>query len=122
MPDSFKSSLHHLFIIMWLTGTTPATWKVSLTTLLHKRDNATHLSNKRPIGMHNTIYKVWTRFVTEVLTAYSEANQILSQAQEGFRARCSTTRHLQRLVHTGVGVEVRVMWSMASGPQRGRPW
>ena len=38
--------------------------------------------------MHNTIYKVLTRFVTEVLTAYSEANGILTQAQEGFQRLC----------------------------------
>ena len=100
MPSSFKSSLRRLFLIFWLTGITPTSWKESLTTLLHKKDDPSLLANKRPIGLINTISKVWTRFVTEVLSSYAEDNHILSNCQEGFRAHHNTSRHLQRLVHT----------------------
>ena len=99
MPHSFKTSLRHLMIIMWITGHTPAPWKVSSTILLYKKDDPTHLENRRPIGLLNTIYKVWTRFVTEVLSSYSEDYHILSPSQEGFRPSRNTSRHLQRLAH-----------------------
>ena len=100
MPPSFMTSLRRLFIIFWLTGTTPSAWKHSLTILLHKKDDPTLLSSKRPIGLINSITKLWTRFITEVLSAYAEDNHILSQCQEGFRLHHNTSRHLQRLVHT----------------------
>ena len=98
MPDSFKASLRLLFILMWITGRTPDAWKTSVTTLLHKKDDPTDLKNKRPIGMHITIYKLWTRFVTMVASEFSEDHSILSPTQEGFRPGHGTARQLQRLV------------------------
>ena len=47
----------------------------------------------------NSITKLWTRFVSEVLSNFAEDNHILSHCQEGFRSQHSTSRHLQRLVH-----------------------
>ena len=99
MPPPFKSSLRLLFILMWLTGHTPEPWKQSDTILPHKRGSHTLLGNKRPIGLHRTIYKLWTKFVTNVLYSYSEEHSILSASQEGFRLGCSTSRQLQRLAH-----------------------
>ena len=99
MPPSFKDSLRQLMIILWITGYTPPSWKHSSTILLYKKDDPTHLGNRRPIGILNTIYKVWTRFVTEVLASYAEDHHILSPAQEGFRVGRNTSRHLQRLAH-----------------------
>ena len=99
MPAPFKSSLRLLFILMWFTGHTPATWKQSDTILPHKRGSTTLLGNKRPIGLHRTVYKLWTKFVTNVLYSFSEDNSILSASQEGFRFRGSTWHHLQRLAH-----------------------
>ena len=99
MPAPFKVSLRLLFIIMWVTGQTPGPWKLSDTILPHKRGPHTHLGNKRPIGLHMTTYKLWTKFVTNVLYAFSEENSLLSASQEGFRLGGSTSRHLQRLTH-----------------------
>ena len=100
MPHSFKTSLRTLFILFWISGITPTSWKQSITTLLHKKDDPHLLANKRPIGLINTITKVWTRFVTEVLATYAADNHILSNCQEGFTSGRSTSRHLQRLAHT----------------------
>ncbi len=75
-------------------------WKGSHTILIHKKGDTTHLASKRPIGLHPSIYKLWTGFVTVVLTDFAEENHILSNAQEGFRSRKSTSRHLQRLMHS----------------------
>ena len=99
MPASFKQALRHLFIIMWITGQTPATWKESETILLHKRDNTADLANRRPIGIHSTLYKTWTRFVTTVITDFAEDHSILSPSQEGFRHGHNTARQMQRLVN-----------------------
>ena len=58
------------------------------------------LSNKRPIGLHLTIYKFWTRFVTVILQEFTEDHSILNDCQEGFRPKHNTARAMQRLLHT----------------------
>ena len=100
LPDAHKTALHNLFILLWLTGSTPVEWKGSHTILIHKKGDTSHLASKRPIGLHPSIYKLWTGFVTVILTDFAEENHILSNAQEGFRSRKSTSRHLQRLMHS----------------------
>ena len=84
---------------MWITGHTPATWKISTTILLHKRDDPTHLANKLPRGLHLTIYKLWSRFVTAILSEFAEEHAIHSASQEGFRRNHNTGRQLQHLVN-----------------------
>ena len=49
--------------------------------LIHKHDDPTHLANKRPIGLHLTIYKLWTRFVTVILSEFTEEHAIHSASQ-----------------------------------------
>jgi hypothetical protein len=68
LPAPLKTALHNLFSLLWLTGSTPTEWKGSHTIILHKKGDTTHLPNKRPIGLHPSIYKLWTVFVTVVLT------------------------------------------------------
>ena len=85
---------------MWITGKTPTPWKSSDTKLLHKRDEVCMLSNKQPIGLHLTIYKFWTRFVTVILQEFAEDHSILNNCQEGFRPKHNTARAIQRLLHT----------------------
>ena len=99
LPAPLKTALHNLFKLLWLTGSTPTEWKGSHTIILHKKGDTTHLPNKRPIGLHPSIYKLWTGFVTVVLTDFTEKNHIIGNAQEGFRSSKSTSRQLQRLVH-----------------------
>ena len=99
LPDTFKQYLRHLFLCMWIMGHTPATWKTSTTILLHKRDDPTHLANKWPIGLHLTIYKLWTRVVTAILSEFAEMHFFHNASQEGFRRNHNTGRQLQRLVN-----------------------
>lgn len=84
MPACFKTSVHSLFILMWLTATTPVSWKHSITKLLHKKGDTMHLSNYRPLGLGNSLYKLWTRFITNTLTSFAESYSILSDSQEDF--------------------------------------
>ena len=74
-----------LFIIMWATGFTPKAWKISNTILIDKnKGDETETSSYRPIGLANTLYKLWTWLNTNTLYEYAEANSILSTTQAGF--------------------------------------
>ena len=99
MPQSYKASLRLLFILLWLSGTTPDTWKTSTTILLHKKGPHTHLKSKRPIGLGNSLSKLWTRFISTIFMQFCTDYSVLSPSQEGFRPGHNTSRQLQRLVH-----------------------
>jgi hypothetical protein len=97
MPPSYMHCLHKLFVLMWLTATTPDSWKSSITKLLYKKGDMMLLSNYRPIGLNNSLYKLWTRFLTHHLSNFADQYSILSMSQEGFRKQHNTIRHMQRL-------------------------
>lgn len=99
LPEDLKKCIHKLMIIMWTTGTTPRDWKLSYTNLLEK-DNAdtADLKKKRPIGLLNTMYKLWTKLVSRGLARYAETNRILSTAQAGFRQHQNTMDQIQLLI------------------------
>jgi len=99
LPDTVLQAIHKLFIIMWVTGHTPTSWKESSTILLHKKGSELDLNNYRPIALANTLYKLWTGVVHECLSTYAEHFDILSSQQEGFRKHRNTIRQLQMLQH-----------------------
>ena len=98
LPDKLKEAVRRLFVVMWLVGHTPDTWKTSKTVLLYKKENPQHLQNWRPIALANTLYKAWTSMVTHVLSTYGERQGIIGSAQEGFRRHRNTMRQLQMAV------------------------
>ena len=67
LPPSMHQAIHKLFVLMWLTGTTPDSWKESNTILLHKKNSELLLENYRPIALANTMYKLWTSLIQESL-------------------------------------------------------
>ncbi|KAJ9524404.1 hypothetical protein QJQ45_008605 [Haematococcus lacustris] len=99
LPWEMRDTIHQLFIIMWATGCTPTAWKTSDTCLLYKdKGQETDLNAYRPVGLANTIYKLWTSLITKTLYEYAEANGMLSKCQAGFRSHRDTTQQLQMLV------------------------
>ncbi|KAJ9521499.1 hypothetical protein QJQ45_008789 [Haematococcus lacustris] len=99
LPWEMRETIHQLFIIMWATGCTPTTWKTSDTCLLYKdKGEETDLNSYRPVGLANTVYKLWTSLITKTLSEYAEANGMLSKNQAGFRSHRNTTQQLQMLV------------------------
>ncbi|KAJ9526649.1 hypothetical protein QJQ45_017586, partial [Haematococcus lacustris] len=99
LPWEIRDTIHQLFIIMWATGCTPTTWKTSDTCLLYKdKGQETDLNAYRPVGLANTVYKLWTSLITKTLSEYAEANGMLSKNQAGFRSHRNTTQQLQMLV------------------------
>ncbi|KAJ9506008.1 hypothetical protein QJQ45_016679, partial [Haematococcus lacustris] len=99
LPWEMRETIHQLFIIMWATGCTPTAWKTSDTCLLYKdKGQETDLNSYRPVGLANTVYKLWTSLITKTLAEYAEANGMLSKNQAGFRSHRNTTQQLQMLV------------------------
>ncbi len=99
LPTEWHSIIHQLFILMWILGETPACWKNSNTIMLYKKGDHTDPANFRPIGLNNTMGKLWTAMVTTAIACFVENMGILSSAQEGFRAHKSTHRHILNLIH-----------------------
>ena len=54
LPLSMHDAIHQLFILMWMTGTTPDAWKESKTILLHKKNDESLSKNYRLIALANT--------------------------------------------------------------------
>ncbi len=76
---------------MWATGYTPETWETSETILTDKeKGDKTGITSLWPVGLANTLYKLWTRMVTNTLYEYAEANYLLSTSQTGFRKQRDT--------------------------------
>jgi ribonuclease HI/exonuclease III len=95
LPQSAHQLIYSLFTLMWRNGTTPDLWKTCMITLLPKKAPLSDPNNYRPIGVHVTIYKLWTRVVTQILSNYVEAYGILSHGQDGFRPERGTRHALQ---------------------------
>ena len=89
---------HNLLILMWLTGTTPNSWKQSNTILLHKKNDETLLENYGPTALANTLYKLWTGLIQKGLSK-AEHFDILSSSQEGFREDKDTMQQLHNLLN-----------------------
>ena len=99
LPEDAKQAIHKMFILMWMTGSTPTSWKECRTVLIHKKGDEHDLGKWRPIALANTLYKLWTGMVTQCLVKHAEHYDILSSSQEGFRAETNTIRQLQNLAN-----------------------
>ncbi|MGQ3285990.1 hypothetical protein, partial [Bosea sp. (in: a-proteobacteria)] len=92
LPDEITTAIHDMFTVLWATGLTPIGWKTSNTVLIYKnKGSETDLANYRPIGLANTLYKLWTRMITVAIYEYAEQHNVLSSCQAGFRRHQDTT-------------------------------
>ena len=72
---------------------------MSNTILIDKNQgDETEASFYRPIGLANTLYKLWTRLITNTLYEYAEANSILSTTQAGFRKQKDPIHQLENVI------------------------
>ena len=92
---------------MWAIGFTPKAWKTSNTILTNKnKEDEVELSSYRPIGLANTLYKLWTRLITNTLYEHAETQRrrdaetrsVLSTTQAGFCKHKDTIHRLQNVV------------------------
>ena len=100
LPPDWHDAIHALFTLQWITGKTPDAWKVSKTVMLYKKNDPAEAANYRPIGLANTLYKLWTANVTAVASTYAQATHIFSLNQEGFLPFRNTLRQINTLVNT----------------------
>ncbi len=99
LPPFVSRTMHKLFIIMRATGYTPETWNTSKTVFRDKgKEDKTEITSFRHVGLANTLYKLWTRMVTNTLYDYAEANCLLSTSQAGFRKQKDVIRQLQNII------------------------
>jgi hypothetical protein len=101
LPESIVAGVQDLFTIMWVLHYTPHTWKTSNTVLLYKEGkDPTKPGNYRPVGLANTILKLWTATITRALSTFAEQQQLLSTTQEGFRKARNTHRQCLNVINT----------------------
>jgi hypothetical protein len=98
LPPNCQTLIFLFFLHCYKQREIPTSWKHSKTILLHKKEDPTQLNNYRPIALANTIYKLYTRTLTTLLTNYGERNRILHFSQEGFRPQRNTSRQIQTLI------------------------
>ena len=56
------------------------------------------MSSYRPIGLANTLYKLWTRLITNTLYEYAETHSMLSTTLAGFCKHKDTNHQLQNVI------------------------
>jgi len=95
LPDHLLEAIHNLFILMYMTGTTPSSWKVSHTVPLYKKNSPLDLKNYRPIALADTIAKLWTGLLADCMQEFATSFDIISSFQEGFRPFHNTIRQIQ---------------------------
>jgi len=95
LPDHLLGAIHNLFILMYMTGTTPSSWKVSHTVLLYKKKFPLDLKNYRPIALADTIAKLWTGLLADCMQKFATSFDIISSFQEGSPPLHNAIRQIQ---------------------------
>lgn len=79
------------------SGETPHEWRTCRIFTIHKGGDVSRCSNYRPISLQSTIYKTFMTILTKRLTELVEENQLLSNAQGGFRKDRSCLEKIELL-------------------------
>ena len=78
------------FNLSFNSGTFPDDWKIAKITPLHKGGQKNQVNNYRPISLLPLPGKLIEKIVHKRITSYLDANDILNNNQNGFRAKHST--------------------------------
>lgn len=81
----------HLFNVCLAARRVPLKWKSAVVTLLHKKGDHNELDNWRPISLSSTMYKVYTRLLSNRLS--NVLPLLLSPEQKGFTKNEGCTEH-----------------------------
>ncbi|XP_011675592.2 uncharacterized protein LOC105443737 [Strongylocentrotus purpuratus] len=93
------SPLSFLFQQSYNSGIVPAQWKQALVTPIHKSGEKCDPSNYRPISLTCVCCKVMEHIILSHVSKHVAVNNILTDAQHGFRRGLSTTTQLTTAVH-----------------------
>ena len=86
LPVSIIFSLSYNFAVV------PADWRHAIVTPLHKKGDASQVSNYRPISLKCTLCKVMESMINSNLQCFSSANSLIGHSQHGFlpdRSACT---------------------------------
>ncbi|CAB1102622.1 unnamed protein product [Ectocarpus sp. CCAP 1310/34] len=95
--------LHTILVKVWNGGDIPREWKDATIKVLYKKGDRSNCNNYRGISLLSHVGKVPIKIITNRLSAFCEANNILPEEQCGFRPGRSTVdmlfvvRRLQEL-------------------------
>ena len=97
--DSVSPSITSLFNLSIHCGKLPAEWKLSHIVLIPKESSKQDVRFYRPISLLPTISKCLERHIYQLLLEHLSSNQLLSDAQFGFRSGRSTVMPLLLATH-----------------------
>ena len=96
--EYISESLSYIFNLMLETGIFPDKLKIARVVPIYKAGDATLMNNYRPISVLPILSKVFERLLHKRLTIYLEENNLLNDAQFGFRKGMSTVDALLNVV------------------------
>ena len=110
-----SKSLCQLFNLSLQQCSVPRMWKKSNIVPIFKKDNASIISNYRPISLLSAVGKTMERIVFKYLYNHLTDNFILSENQSGFQPGRSTVTQLVEIFHEfcksmEAGKEIRVVF------------
>ncbi len=83
----------------FLSGEVPDNWNVNLVTPIYKKGDATDTSNYRPIAVGEPVIRLLAILINTRLVDYTEAHDLRSTVQAGFRPALSCQHALMALQH-----------------------
>ena len=89
-------------------GSFPIEWTKAIIVPLHKKGDPIDMANYRGISLLSVLGKVFTFTLNKRLTEWTESNDVLSDAQAGFRKTYSTTDHIYTLYAC---IEKYMLWN-----------
>ena len=92
--ESTKECLFSLFNACMSRGIMPKMWKRANLTPIHKKNSLSNVQNYRPISLLSCLSKVIERLVCDQLRDYLDENNLITDAQYGFRRGSSTLDQL----------------------------
>ena len=112
IPSIFWASLYSvlappisiIFGLSYQLAVLPSEWKHALVMPLHKKGDASRVSNYRPISLTCTICKIMESMINSNLQQFLSDNDVISSSQHGFMPGRSTCTQL---------LESQLEWSMA---------
>ena len=89
--DFIACFLTVLFNYIYDSGVYPESWSKGFIVPIHKKGDTSNPCNYRGITIVNTITKIFSLALRNRLNLWSESENVLDDAQFGFRNRCSTS-------------------------------
>jgi retron-type reverse transcriptase len=91
--------LSHVFSLSLSTGIVPSQLKIAKVIPIFKSGNKSIMDNYRPISLLNTFSKILEKIVHNRLSSFLNVNNLLSDAQYGFRKEHSTINPLTKFMN-----------------------